>query len=448
MKKVIKSAALGASFVALASTVAFAADLNLNIYGASAQGKFWGTEAKLFLEAPVASGGAGCTSTTVKGTAPGKSKLGITVGQTCALAGGDRIFIRYTEDKSVEGPRSVMNLDPTDVDTCVTGDPTHDGMRLQADWDGSAFSAACKDVTVGASDVASESFTQESHGNINGNYDDTSFDQVLSGQVIPGATEIGTAKQPIIVPFSFFANKELTNPVTNPTLKVDHINRQQAMLLFSGNVYNYNQFGPGFPNKKVVLCMRHAGSGTHATLDKAILRGDRSLPTEQALSVPPPVKAPGVMFHESSSDLMKCVQNNGDYSLTNAGAIGYADSDKPVGTITAAGLETMSSSYNNVVRLGYNGGGEGMTEANKTAYGYSALKNEIINGSYEFWASQWMYIDARQETAETVNLFNKMMDYAAGKVLTCDGTNNLGCYWLTASQLKAKRELDTTAPHF
>jgi len=436
MKKVIKVAALGASCIALATT-AFAADLNMNIYGASAQGKFWNEYASQFLEAPVSAGGMGCTvGGSVKGYVPSNSKLGITVGFNCAGNGGDDIYIRYTENKSVEGPRAVMNLDPQENDTCITGNPTNDNLRKQADWNGSAIVEACKEVHVGASDVASESFTQESHGYENGMYNTTQFDEVLAGQVIPGVAEIGTARQPIIVPFSFFANTSLA---------VDHINRQQALLLMSGNVNNWNQFGPGYENKKVVLCMRHAGSGTHATLDKAILRGDTKLPTQQVINVPPFVPAAGIMFHTSSSDLMKCVHENGKYSTATAGAIGYADSDKPVETVAADGTETFASKYNMTKRLRYNGGGEGMTAANMTAFGYSALKNEIMNGSYEFWSSQWMYIDQTQEVPATNTLFTKMMDYASTAPLSCPG---VGCYWLTANDLNVTKADDTSVPRF
>jgi ABC-type phosphate transport system substrate-binding protein len=444
MKKVLKVAALGASIVALASA-ASAADLNMNIYGASAQGKFWKAEAKTFLETPFLNGGAGCTGATVVGQAPGNSKLGITVGQNCELAGGDKVFIRYTENKSVEGPRAVMNLDPQEVDNCITGQPTNDGQRSQAHWDGSAFSAQCLDVHVGASDVASESFTQESHGYLNGKYNSTQFDEVLAGQVIPGAADIGRAEQPIIVPFSFFANSKLP---------VDGINRQQALLLFSGNINNWNQFGSayvpaGFTNSRVVLCMRHAGSGTHATLDKAIMRGDRLLSSQQSVSNSIVAASPKILFHESSSDLMKCVNENGTYLPTTTievAAIGYADTDKPVSSLDASGNEVFS--YPNVKRLKYNGGGEGMTPANMTAFGYSGQKNEIINGINEFWSSQWMYIKQGQESETTMGLFDKMMAFASSKVLPCTAANTTGCYWLTKGQLKAKKETDTTVPHF
>lgn len=438
MKKVLKAAAIGASVLALAGT-ASAAELNMNIYGASAQGTFWNDYAEVFLTKPVANGGMGCASA-VKGYNDSGKKLGMTVGINCAGNGGDNINIRYTSNKSVEGPRAVMKLDPQDNDTCITGNPTNDNLRKQATWlGGTSFGNACQVVHVGSSDVASESFIQESHGAKNGNFDTTQYDEVLAGQVIPGAAEIGTARQPIVVPFSFFANTSLA---------VDHINRQQALLLFSGNVWNWNQFGPGYPNKKVALCMRHAGSGTHSTLDMTIMRGDRSLVTQTARNVPAPVKTAGVMFHESSGNMIDCIQQNGGYSTATVGAIGYADADAIVASIAADGSEVKKPTATNIKRLSYNGGGEGMN----AGYTVSALKNEIINGSYEFWATQWLYINKADHDTATNNLYDAMMNFASTNPLTCanggTGSTARGCYWVTANDLKVTKELDSSIPRF
>jgi len=461
MKKVIKTVALGATFAALAST-AVAADLELNIYGASAQNKFWNTYAQQFLEASVDDGGMGCTGTTVKGYADAAKKLGMTVGQNCAYNDNGKVTIRYTANKSVEGPRAVMGLDPQNNDSC----PADQRFQAVLNAAGTAVSTTpeCLPVTVGASDVASEAFTQESHGYKNGNYNTSDYNEVLAGQVIPGAAEIGTYANPVVVPFSFFANS--TNLPT-----VNNLTRQQALLLMSGNVANWNQFGPGYPDKKVVLCMRHAGSGTHATLDKAIMRDEpnRGLPTTNQLNVAAANPLPGIMFHESSSDMIKCVEENGRYGTKpdgsawptpstpgtpNAGAIGYADSDATVDTAqgtngyAADGTEYQLASLSHVKRLKYNGAGEGMNSTNLTTYGYSALKNEIIHGSNEFWAAQWLYINADAPgdgTAARVDFFNRLTAYASSTILPCPG---IGCYWLTASELTVSKEDDSAVPHF
>lgn len=56
-----------------------------------------------------------------------------------------------------------------------------------------------------------------------------------------------------------------------------------------------------------------------------------------------------------------------------------------------------------------------------------------------------MYIKADQEPAATVDLYNKMMNYASSNPLPCP---RLGCYWLTASELKVTKENCSTVPHF
>ncbi len=441
MKKVLKAAALSAAVVAF-STTAFAGaqegDLELNIYGASAQGLFWTAYAKTFLTADAAAGGMGCDHY-VEGTATGNSKLGITVGIECSENNNKNVYIRYTSNKSVEGPRAVMNQDPQNNDTCplVNGVDSH---RYQAEWNNSestpVFTKTCLDVHVGASDVASEAFTQSSKGNKNGTYDTTYFEENLDPATIPGA-DIGTYANPIIVPFAFFANNALSS---------NDFTRQQMLLLMSGNVYNYSQFGSGYDNKKVVLCMRHAGSGTHATLDKAIMRGDRELPKAQLLAVPFNTKKAGVQFHESSSDMMKCINDNGGaaYSdTTKYAAIGYADADAIVASYDANNNEVKKSGAVNVKRLKFNGTSEGMNSTHFGNYGWSQMKNNIINGIYEFWASQWMYINADVESQDTLDLFTKLTDFAGSYSLPCPG---LGCYWSTASQLHVNKVDDFAVP--
>jgi len=452
MNKVLKVAALGAAVVVL-STSAFAApqegDLQLNIYGASAQGTFWNTYAKSFLQASTDDGGMGCAryvegkataiAQDMVGILPATldlTKLGITVGIACEAANGKNVYIRYTSNKSVEGPRAVMNQDPQNNDACPLVGGV-DKNRAQADWNNNesspVFTATCLDVNVGASDVASEAFTQQSSGNKNGTYTTTPYSEALDPATIPGLDQIGTAANPVIVPFAFFANNALSS---------NDFTRQQMLLIMSGNVYNWSQFGPGYDDKKVVLCMRHAGSGTHATLDKAIMRDDAALPVIQALAVPYSTKKAGVLFHESSSDMMKCINDNGKYDTATTAAIGYADADAIVASYSN-GNEVKKSSAANVKRLKFNGTSEGMTAANFGTYGWSQMKNNIINGSYEFWASQWMYINADQEGEDTMDLYTKLTEYAANTTLPCPG---LGCYWSTASQLHVSKSDDFAIP--
>lgn len=440
MKKIVQVAALSASMLAFGAS-ANAAVLEMNIYGASAQLNFWNSYAPIFLKKTVAEGGMGCATTT-SGFLATDGNLGVTRGFTCAGNGGEDVILGYTANKSVEGPIAVENLQSgAGVDSCAAVGGVYPNRRVATMSATGAITAACKDIHVGASDVASESFTQASQGMEKG-YLGTgaSINEDLSAKFIPGSDDIATTRRPIIVPFSFFANKNLP---------VDNITRQQALLLFSGNVANWSKFGPGYPDAEVALCMRHAGSGTHATLDKAIMRGDRDLATGEW------VFGPGVaatMFHESSSDLAKCINANGAPMANSAGgtyvAIGYADSDKMLSALNADGSEVNGSSYTNVKRLKYNGVGEGMTPANYAAYGYSALKNEIIHGIYEFWSAQYMYMNA--ENPAVTDMFDKMMTFAETNTLPCDPATNqkLGCYWLNSTELQVTKDLDTTVPYF
>ena len=434
MKKIIKTAALSASLVALAST-AFASDLSLNLFGSSAQANFWNQNAVTFLTTAAGSGGEGCQSAVSGFSDPGTNKHGIVIGTNCAGNGGGRVIIRYTSNKSVEGLYAAAGLNPNGVDgaTC-NNDPT---MRLQAydvNSDGTTFSAQCQKVDVAVSDVASESFTQSSNGNYNGWLTVTPVQHLnlaTANPPIPGQNYFGTASQPIIVPFSFYANSNAG---------ISKLNRQQALLLFSGNVATWDMFGQGFPQKNVVVCMRHAGSGTLATLDKAIMRGDRPLSTNQLTG-----GAPTVWFMQGTPDMLNCINSNGGDATGKSAAIGYADSDAMTTGYNGDGSENLNSSYPNVQRLLYNGGGQGMTAANKTNYGYSAVKNEIINGSYEFWSAQEMYLNPNDaQNATVANLFNQAVTFA-GNPQACPG---LGCYWAAASEVQVTKESDSAVPHF
>ena len=434
MKKIIKVSVFCATVLTLASS---AQALDLNMFGASAEVDFWTEAAPQFLAASVADGGMGCTNV-VSGKAD--SKNGVAKGFNCAGApsGDNTVTLRYTADKSVEGPRAVMGMDPNNLDTCSTlvntpsfGDD-HYRMMANISDDGLTLSKGCNRVNLGASDVASESFTQESHGNMNGIYDTAPFNEVLDPSTIPGADTPGMISlNPIFVPFSFFANKNLT--------ATDNLTRLQAVLLMSGNVSNWSQFG--YPAARVALCMRHAGSGTHATLDRAVMRGDRPLVINQ--NTPPAfVAAPTIYFHESSSDLMKCVQNNAGIA-TGAIAVGYADTDKTVSSIAADGSEVINAAYNNTKRLTYNGIGAGMS-AGKTV---SDIKTQIANGLYDFWSAQWIYMNTNQ----LVNLnaeaaANLMMAYAANPATLPQATKKY--YWLAKNELKVQKENDAVLPHF
>lgn len=449
MKKVLKITALSASLLAMTSGAfaAVPAAKELNVYGASAEFNFWTEFARTFLTATEAAGGMGCAS--YQRGVDSTGKMGITKGISCTANqnadGKGNIIIRYTSSNSIEGIRAAANAgDIGNLDTCPGSAANKDDKRMQAaepltlngafpdGTDKYLAQSACDKVDVGASDVALESFVQESHGMSNGYLGTGSYLDVYLTDPTQGppanTTFTEPPRQPIIVPFSFFANTGLS---------VDNITRQQALLLMSGSIAKWNMFGDNYPDKRVVLCMRHAGSGTHATLDMAVMRTDKSLATyEDASAFDALAPTPNVYFHTGSGGVMDCVNLNGNNA--NGLAIGYADSDALTSAVTDAGVETKTKA--NVKRMLFAGAGEGITAANKTAFGYSAIKKEIAWGMYEFWSAQWMYFNNDSDNNRRL-LYLAFTDFAGNVNLdTCTAANKLGCYWLN------KRNLTHTVP--
>lgn len=370
MKKQIKTTALAGAAVLALSGAASAAVIDLNVYGASAQYLFWNAAAPTFLTSV-----RGCTATSQTATADGKH--GITQGTGCDGAANNTINIRYSAKASYDGIRAVSNVDP--ANTCA-GQP---GQRPLITGAGNT-ALLCQDVHVGASDVAGESFTQQSHGLLAGPAGGVQTDRVFTGIPTAGLT----AYQPVVVPFGFFANKNIQvatcasganagNLCTTSTEVADcgavglctsgtisNITREQAVQIFSGQAVAWTDFGASYSvtgdaSATVVACLRHAGSGTHSTLDNAVMNTKwGAAPAINASTV-----APIVYFNDGSSDEMKCINNNA--ALTTPGAIGYADGDQDL------------TSFTNVVALKYNG--------------LLPRRNVIRNGAYDFFSNQWLY---------------------------------------------------------
>lgn len=452
IKKVLKSAAIGALMLGLAGT-AQAGKTQVNLYGASAQYKFWTAAAPEFLLSN------GCAAADVytanSGLADRDVGVAVCIGDTAYgnLAAGsgsgmggaygtNTIVFTYTTFASFEGINAVQGLDPTGLDGCANpGErklPSETGMNL-VNYNplyptaGDVAGCECLDVVLGASDVKPETFKQESHGNDLGPCSGAWYDSAVYNYSIPaGFIEY----EPIVVPFSFFVNAQ-----DNHAVPFDNLSREMVLLLYSQSVMNWNLFnddldGDGTPNEAgdylvdqtggdslpVVLCLRHAGSGTHATLEAGVLRGDINMPMTENLGSP---FAPATYFNKGSSDMMRCV-GGGCTGWDGYGAIGYADSDKCCGGVV--GVATCDCKGGLVKRVEYQG--------------HIGSRKNIKNGKYAFWAAQHIYQDSA-DAQELKDLSSALMGYAA---VPANIPASRADWWAAQGEMKVKKATDFRMP--
>lgn len=427
MKKSIKTLAVAASVLALAGT-AQAATVDINVYGASAQFLFWNAAAVNFL------GSRGCTGVTQATDSSGKH------GITSATCGSDTVNIRYSSKASFESCRSLKGT--TNPDSCPS--PTQ---RLMASSVTAPSTLTCQAVTLGASDVAGNSFVQESYGEKYGPMGGGYYAVTLTGEDCSGLTY----HNPLKVPFGFFVNKGVTAKQCLPPLAtvnqyeycmtdancggaagscatdtINNITRLQAVNIFSGAAANWADFGAYFTAQPITACLRHAGSGTHATLDYAVVRGNGWGGTIAAFEDQGTTYPGRIWFNEGSGDMMKCINgaNTLDAITTNdttsvMGGIGYADADQ--------GL----SSYTNVKAVKYNG--------------HMGTRWNIRNGAYDFWSSQFVYeLPSAQSAAQKTWVAN-ILAYMSNPANIPSSKAN---YWAASDEMKFNKDNDQVYPYF
>ncbi len=495
LKKMTKGFIAGAALMGMVSS-AGAADYNLNIYGASAQYKFWLNLSESFLLDPT---GGECSN--VEQDSYNK-KHGIARGTGC-LGDNSTIYIRYSSRASYDGINAINDQttrEMVDETSCVT-------------WAGpkanSCTALKSAQPNLGASDVAWDAFTQSTtgweDGNINWPNDPYS---APSATVVfpsaPGATV--TSFQPIVVPFAFFANNsvgkfrcvrpEINDPAgpisqagwnpmashkayphgmwecdptksvgdgNNPqcvgyykcidnvcngginsgqecdtandcpdvaledtrceAMPLNNINHAMAGLIFSGKINNWEDFGPYFTPGKIVRCMRHAGSGTHATVDD--LLKPYSL---KNVSTPKPLAYGPTWHYTSSSDLMRCVA---DFK----GAVGYADADK---LLDFKGIKDGCAEDPEGNPDNHRDDPDGFAGAHIMQYnGVEPTRQKIINCEYEFWAAQHVYYDTTAFTGMLETLRHRLETFSSDSAnLTEANIGNAANFWGTQSQMK------------
>lgn len=441
-KQLTGSLAATAALLAIAGVVQ-AAPAELNIYGASAQYLYWNAQAKNY-----ALNNLHCAAASDPKTVGGKH--GLVVATDCSstlvpinTATGKRdINIRYSGIASAEGPLSVSKQAPLDA-SLATGCNQANGERLMMNDAGTAADT-CKQVHIGTADVAGESLTQSSQGQLYGPRGGGDFTVALTGVDCSSLTPANT----VVVPFGFFVNEAVKaktctaglvgnycadgdttgnsqcdsapgkgDGVCGAASTITNISREQAAIIFSGYASNWKDLGDYFNDLPVVACLRHAGSGTHSALDLTVMNGGwgaNMVATE----------VPGqIWFNQGSSDEIKCVNGNSTANATGAliGAIGYADGDQAIG---------VAGTSQNVKQLKYNG--------------YYPTRTAIRNGLYDFYTDAWMYTNPANSA--TVNaLADDLIAFAQLAENVPDAKKN---YWAATSEMKFNRQADNGYPVF
>jgi hypothetical protein len=430
MKKIINIALAttilsGAALTAHAAETIDPSDVVINMYGASAQVGYWLELGGEFMTAQ------GCASA-AKTNAHAKNYIAIK-GTNCSAVGGNDIYITYGSVASLEGVQAAMELAPLSSslnNTCLVGGVVDNALRETVDLSTCTFpttwgpysttcSMGCADIHAGTSDVESDSFEQTSSGEVNGHL----LGGVETFNAFGPDVSALVHYKPTIVPFAFYANNKLGG--TSPTGLVNNLSRTQAVNLFAGKIAKWNEYKQfsGY-NKNVQLCLRHAGSGTHATLDKVVFRDDTKDATLTLVTAENKISAPYAWFYKSSSDMKTCVETNGGMGngpSVARYAVGYMDAD--------------TANTTNMHQMTY----QGAPAVDLTSVGaVPAVGNVYINdGTYDFWSAQSVYVQGADDSAtlQALMLFAENHIPAAKSGL-----------WTKAADLKVTKETDKHLP--
>ena len=323
---------------------------DINIYGASAQFTFWKAEFPLYLQA------AGCTLGISGTTSDGKHFI------QQANCGGNTLNFRVSSKASYDGPLAVdfNTTNPFRDTTCSASGANYRPMIDPSTCSGGTCaiptSSNCYPVTVGASDVLVQDFQQFSSGALLGPLGGAATTRNFANSPITLSANTVDYCRPEAIPFAFFVNSSV---MTSPTGTLTNLSSAELKMIFTGVAKDWSDLqaetmvaGP------ITVCLRHAGSGTHATMD-AFVRPQTLLKLAQGSA-----SVPGyhVFFNDGSSDEMRCINGSGTWSGT--GAIGYADADQVLGT-----------TYPNTARISLDGITPVRALTDDYTYGFTTVQN-------------------------------------------------------------------------
>jgi hypothetical protein len=425
LKTAAKGLVLGASIFALAGVANAVTPVDFNLYGASAQFNFFTNAAPAFL-----TGQLGCASANATPLlAAGDANSALTIGTNCSSVGGANINFRYSSKASFDGIEAVQGIqDPNAVTICSDKSQrpmatlSSDGVTMLP----TTSTASCQTVTVGTSDVQASSFLQQSQGALLGPLGGAATTLSFNGVPATGLS----VDAPLAYPFAFYVNPGVTSTRCSDTAHfdnlcltdadcgavsgscksstIDNISRLQAVLLFSGQILYWSDFGTAngatggyYTTKPVTLCMRHAGSGTLATLDLGIVRGNGwgnglvQFESDPAGGSTNPNNLPYVWFNNATGDMKNCLTWAAG-NLTGVtpmatldpngvgGAIGFMDADN-----------ANTASY---VQIKYNG--------------FAANRINMRDGMYDdFYAVNHMYRNTGNLNSSQTAIYNTLIGY-------------------------------------
>jgi len=421
-----------------------ATPVELNIYGSSSQASYWAAQAVDFARYQF-----GCWVYEVLEHHSAKHYLisahdcASTLVPDCTWVpylgwdcdGSRDLDIRVSGIASAEGPLSVDKEVPLD-EALSAGCNIANGERLMY---ASGTTTVCKQVHIGTSDVAGESFTQLSTGERFGPMGGGSFSATLTGVDTSNLIPFNT----MVVPFGFFVNQAVTaksctagltgnyctdnaqcetapgaaNGVCGGAAPITNITREEVSLIFSGNVADWSDLGAYYTAQPAIACLRHAGSGTHSAFDLTVMNsawGANTITEE----------IPGqIYFNQGSSDEIRCVNGNSTATPKGSliGAIGYANADQAIG---------VSGKSQNVRQLKYNG--------------VYPTRAAIRNGQYDFYTNAWFYTNP--ENDPSVNAIAEALHTFAEQPENVPASK--ANYWATISEMKYNRGADYIYPAF
>lgn len=424
MKKQIKITALAAATVLGLSAAAYAAPAQLNVYGASAQGDFWVSEANPFLNSlgckqadrTTAVGTGSASNGKITFASGSKVTYGYAKGYSCtdtavpvdASTGFRDLEIRTGGIASLEGPLAVKLLAPLEDeadDGCAAGERK---LLIGTTATDSLANLACYKVHVGTSDLKVENINQAAN------------DENGIPFFMPNTSTYGSglnADPALVVPFSFAVNTSVkarhcyTNTVANGGTRIsgfyctddshcgggtkvcnatsetiDNLSRLQATLLFSGKVSNWQDLDKGFDSKNVVACIRVPGSGTHGAFEKTVMNAGDTGWGNAIYTDEDPAGIPAIDYVKSSDNMVDCVNGGTTNAGTAIGAVGYMDADKGLGSKTG------------LVKVNYQGA-------------FPSRAN-IRKGVYDFYTVGQLYTNPTTVTGSTLSIYNKLKAFA------------------------------------